>query len=136
MRIELTQAVEHLFIKDESLGDFCIDPIVNGVCGRRPAEGVADVALDLGDATETVLEHPFVPFRIQGLGARLKTDGFFERADFGVARERVREINGWLDTRMFLDSFRDGAEILEVMIHVCDTNLERVYVLICRFDTR
>ena len=58
-----------------------INVLLNGIDGGRPAEGVADVALDFGDAAETVFEHAFVPFWIESFGARLKSHGLFERAN-------------------------------------------------------
>src|SRR5947199_4271775 len=80
VRIQASEAFEHFGVEDERARDLRVDPVVNGVGGRAPPEGVRDVALYLGHAAEAMLEHALVPLRVQSLRARLKPHHLLDRA--------------------------------------------------------
>src|ERR1043166_541065 len=136
VRIQISQPLEHRLIKQKRVRDFRVDPIVDRISRRTPPESIRNVILNLGDAAETVFQHAFVPLRIQRLRARLESHCFFQRANLHVARKRIRQINRGPRLRTLLDRLRHATEILEIVIDIRQPDLERVDVLVSRFDAR
>src|SRR5882724_6808362 len=95
IRIQLSQSFAHRLVQEKRLRNLCIDPWIDGVRGRAPAESVRHVVLDVRDAAKTMFQHSFIPFWIPGLRARLKPHSLLERTNLSLRRKRIRQINRW-----------------------------------------
>src|ERR1044072_3924851 len=135
VRIQISQTLQHPLIKQKRVRHFRVNPIINRIRRRAPSERVRYMVLNLRDAAKPVLQHPFIPLRIECLGPRLQAHCLFQRSNLPFTRQSVRQIDRGPRFRALLHRLRHATEILKIVVHIGQADLERVEVLVRRLDT-
>ena len=129
-RIERGEPLPHRGIEHVGAGELLVDPRRHLSGGRRPAERIGDLRLDLPDALVAVRQKRLVPFRIERPRARFERDLLGECPHRAVTARLVPDIDGRASAACAAHRTADAAERVEIVIDGGDAELDRIEILI------
>ena len=132
--VEGRQALAHLGVEDEGLGQALIDPGGDLAGGGGPAHGVGDVDLDLAHPLVAVGEHALVPLGVEHAGAGLDGHLLGQGAHHATAAGLVADIDRDVAALGAAHRPADATQGVEVVVDGGDAQFHRVQVLVGELD--